>query len=119
MLEKRGRGWRGLDYRAGEEGAGIMFLAWRCLYAEVVKARLEDKRLDLENAYKRTIQMTIGRLQAQGVKWYRWYSKTRYIQKSKRKKFPRRYRNRILITTTAEAEFVVNDVLLREYERIK
>ena len=43
----------------GEEGAGMMFLAWRCLYAEVVKARLEYKRLDLENAYKRAIQMTI------------------------------------------------------------
>jgi len=74
----------------GEESAGMMFLAWRCLYAEVVKARLEDKRLDLENAYRRTIQMTISRLKAQGVKWYRWYSKTRYIQLQKKETVPQK-----------------------------
>ena len=96
-----------------------MFLAWRCLYAEVVKARLEDKRLDLENAYRRTIQMTISRLKAQGVKWYRWYSKTRYIQLQKRKPFPRRYRKRILMTTTGTAEFTINEELLKEYDRVK
>jgi len=103
----------------GEEGAGMMFLAWRCLYAEVVKARLEDKRLDLENAYKRTIQMTISRLKAQGVKWYRWYSKTRYIQLQKRKPFPKRYRTRILIKTTRTAEFTINEELLKEYDKVK
>eukprot|EP00966_Prymnesium_polylepis_P132463 3062445-Prymnesium_polylepis.2 len=41
------------------EGAGIMFIAWRCLYAEVVGSRIENRRLRLETAYARMIRMVV------------------------------------------------------------
>ena len=96
-----------------------MFLAWRCLYAEVVKSRIEDKRLSLDEAYKRMVAMTINRLKAQGVKWHRWYSRIRYIQPDKRKVFPKRYRKRKLMRTTATATYTINQKLLDEYDKIK
>ena len=33
------------------DAAGVLFIAWRCLYAEVVAARLESRSLRLEAAY--------------------------------------------------------------------
>ena len=102
-----------------KEGAGILFLAWRCLYAETVRARLSGEQLKLKHAYARTILMTISRLKAQGQKWHRWYSRIRGISTLKVKKFPKRYRKRRLMTTTASAEYKINDILLREYNRVK
>ena len=61
---------------ADNETAGIIFLAWRCLYAAVTKARVDDKPLNMEAAYARLILLIISRLKAQGQKWYRWYSRT-------------------------------------------
>jgi hypothetical protein len=98
----------------GEEQAGIMFLAWRCLYAEVVGARLDDRRMRLAQAYKRMVYMLISRLRANGEKWYRWYSRTRYLQRKKVKHFPKRYRKRVLITTEKDATFRINRTLLNE-----
>ena len=61
------------DRYADTEAAGVLFLAWRCLYAETVHARKEDKELNFKHAYARLILMIISRLKAQGQKWYRWY----------------------------------------------
>jgi len=101
------------------EEAGILFIAWRCLYAQVVNARLETTTLKLASAYARTIRLVISRLKANGTKWYRWYSRTRHIQTPKVKLFPLRYRKRKLIKTTSTAEFTINPRLIAEYERIK
>ena len=46
------------------EHSGMLFIAWRCLYAAVVGSRVDDKPLDLEYAYYRTLQMTITRVTA-------------------------------------------------------
>ena len=101
------------------EGAGILFLAWRCLYAETVRARINGEQLKLKHAYARVVLMSISRLKAQGQKWYRWYSRTRGISEHKVKTFPRRYRKRCLMTTTATAEYEISDALLREYDSVK
>ena len=37
------------------EGAGILFLAWRCLYAETVRARINNEHLKLKHAYARVV----------------------------------------------------------------
>ena len=37
--------------------SGILFLAWRCLYAERVRGRVENVTPDLKTAYKRVIMM--------------------------------------------------------------
>ena len=102
-----------------EEEAGILFLAWRCLYAEVVTARIEDKDLNLKHAYARLVGLIICRLKASGQKWYRWYSRTRGIRTKKVKQFPKRYRIRKLIKTTATATYTINKELFREFDRIK
>ena len=52
----------------GPEQSGLMFIAWRCLYAEVVRSRVDERPLDLTAAYKRTMQVTITRLKAYGEK---------------------------------------------------
>ena len=100
-----------------EEEAGILFLSWRCLYAEVVAARLDDRDLNLKHAYARLIGLIISRLKASGRKWYRWYSRTRGHKKVKQ--FPQRYRKRKLITTTATASYAINKELYKEFDRIK
>ena len=71
------------------------------------------------SSYARVVLMSIARLKAQGQKWYRWYSRTRRISEEKVKKFPRRYRKRRLMTTTATAEYEISEVLLREYDSVK
>ena len=122
----RGRGarfWVGGEITphtyAGVEASGIIFLAWRCLYAETVRARKENSHLRLKSTYARLVLMTISRLKAQGEKWYRWYSRTKGISQHKVKRFPVRYRNRRLITTQGDASFKINTDLLREYEQVK
>ena len=101
------------------EGAGILFLAWRCLYAETIRARANNEHLKLKHAYARVVLMAISRLKAQGQKWYRWYSRTRGISELKVKEFPKRYRKRRLMTTTAKAEYEISSVLLQEHDRVK
>ena len=44
--------------------AGLMFIAWRCLYAAVVSSRVDGTPLLLEKAFSRTLQKTISRLKA-------------------------------------------------------
>ena len=58
--------------------AGMWFLAWRCLYAEIVRSRVEALALDLDKALKRYVAMIIGRLRAYGAKWRRWVDKSRH-----------------------------------------
>ena len=100
-------------------GAGILQLAWRCLYAEVVRARIDDKNLNFRKTYKRTIIILISRVKAYGFKWYRWFSRTRNIRASKVKHIPLKYRNRILIKTQADGSWSINQILLDEYEKNK
>ena len=100
-----------------EAQAGILFLAWRCLYAEVVAARIDDKDLNLKHAYARLVGLTISRLKASGQKWYRWYSRTRGHKKVKQ--FPQKLRKRKLINTTATAQYSINKELYKEFDRIK
>jgi hypothetical protein len=95
---------------AGQDQAGILMIAWRCLYAEVVKARLEGGNLNFDNAYRRVIEMTISRLQAYGTKWRRWYMSIR--KTSKAQPFPEKHRTRILMKFEADAKHEVSDKLL-------
>ena len=58
-----------------QEEAGILFLAWRCLYAETVRSHVEKKALRLLTARKRLGGMLRARLQAYGSTWERWVIK--------------------------------------------
>ena len=81
----------------GREEAAIIFWAWRCLYAEVVAARVDNRELRPGTAYKNTVRMTYTRVKAYGAKWYRWYSRQRYKRDAKR--VPRKHREKKLIST--------------------
>jgi hypothetical protein len=95
---------------AGQDQAGMLMIAWRCLYAEVVKARLEGGNQNFDNAYRRVIEMTISRLQAHGTKWRRWYMSIR--KTSKAQPFPKKHRTRILMKFEADATYEVSSKLL-------
>ena len=60
---------------ADPEEAAMINWAWRALYAEVTRAHIDDKPLDINAAYARFVRLAHLRLQAYGYKWYRWYSR--------------------------------------------
>ena len=54
--------WR--EYKTCDsEMAAILALGWRCLYAEIIRCRVDQKwdDLDLQSALKRTIAMLVSR----------------------------------------------------------
>ena len=93
----------------GREEAAVIFWAWRCLYAEVVAARVDNRELRPETAYKNTVRMTYTRVKAYGAKWYRWYSRQRYKRDAKR--VPRKHREKKLISTDIDATYVIRRAL--------
>ena len=54
--------------------SGIMFLAWRCLYAEITRARIEKENPDMERALTRTGETCVTRLISYGAYWRKWSS---------------------------------------------
>ena len=99
-----------------KEEAAMIFWAWRNLYAEVTRARIEGKQLDPEAAYKNFVRMAFTRVVAYGAKWYRWFSRQRY--RARAKAIPIRFRERKLITSEATAEYSLAAPLQLEYKRL-
>ena len=107
------------NHVVGRAAAGMMFIAWRCAYAEIVGSRLDNRAQNWKGAYRRFVGMTISRLKAYGLKWYRWYSRIRRIQVEERKTIPIKYQKRILIESDKFGAYKIHPLLLREYEKIK
>ena len=81
--------------------AGIMFIAWRCLYAAIVHSRVDKTPLRLTSAYNRTLQMTITRLRAYGEFWRRWTKINHFT--GKKSVFPENKRKRVVIKMAADS----------------
>jgi len=91
------------------EGLGVIAIAWRCLYAEITKARKENRRLKLQTALKRTAGMLHARVTAYGEKWLKW---ARSIRKtSNPKDIPKKHQNYALIQTDPEGVYRVNEAI--------
>ena len=45
------------------------------LYAETVKARMDDKTLNLKRAIWTWARLALSRVKAYGNKWYKWYQR--------------------------------------------
>ena len=60
------------DKVVNEEQASIIVLAWRCLYAEIVKARVDGVGIRLQSARLRCIKMLQSRAEAYVRKWELW-----------------------------------------------
>ena len=91
--------------------AGIIAIAWRCLYAEITNSKIHDHPLNLERALLRTFQMIISRLRAYGLRWKRWSIKN--SNTSQKWIVPESYRDRGLIKQTFDGEFSLNKTLFR------
>ena len=72
------------DTRCREE-YDMIAMAWRSLYAETVKARMDDKTLNMKRAVWTWARLTLSRVKAYGNKWYKWYVGQRLWQQKKTK----------------------------------
>lgn len=100
-----------------QEQAGIMFIAWRALYAELVDAKKDKHRALIAHAYHRTIQLTISRLKAHGERWKDWCILNR--KTSKKSIIPLDKRDRKVITHTPEGTYTINQKLFDEHKLTK
>ena len=88
-------------------------MAWRTLYAQVVKARLDQKVLRLDIAYYNFTRLMISRVKAYGAKWRKWFLNQRLWQTTRTKNCPLRHRDHALITLTEEADYTLADGMYR------
>ena len=54
--------------KVDKEEAAMLFWAWRNLYAEVTRVRIEGKQLNLKTAYENFVRMSFTRVVAYGAK---------------------------------------------------
>ena len=94
------------------EEAGVMQIAWRCLYAQSVKAKLEGGYLNLEEAVYKTLRLTLARVIAHGNKWRNWYR--RQAGHVTPKTFPEKHQEKTLITFDDSARYTVLEKLKNE-----
>ena len=97
--------------------SGVLFLAWRCLYAAIQHSRLEGVALDLRKAYARLIDMIVSRLNAYGEKWKQWA--VRGAKKRKTHIIPRKHHDKILLECIETGDYWLSGALLAEHEKTK
>ena len=96
------------------EGAGILAIAWRCLYAETVGSRIDKRPPQWDKTLKRAISMIIGRVTAYGEKWRSWYLKQRY--RTKGKIIAEKYRKLKLISSDEHGTYEINKELMEFFQ---
>ena len=94
--------------------AGILFLAWRCLYAELVRGRVDNVTPDLNIAYTRVISMNISRLKAYGERWLRWARKNKNT--GNKSYIPERHQNKKSTSTRRRRQVRNQHDLLRRVQ---
>ena len=92
------------------EGAAILAIGWRCLYAAITKARVDGSRLRLDQAVKRAVAMVISRVRAYGERWSLWYRRIRHT--SNHKFVPEKHQKYKLTECTPMAEHTIAPALL-------
>ena len=103
----------------GKNHSGILFLAWRCLYAELVRGRVENVTPDLKTTYKRVIMMNISRLKYYGEKWLRWARKNTHTGNNSYNSYiPERHRDKQVLEQYAHGEYEINQIFYDEYARL-
>jgi hypothetical protein len=63
----------GLDEAVSREEFDMIAMAWRSLYAETVRARMDDATLNFKQAIWIWARLVLSRVKAYGAKWYKWY----------------------------------------------
>ena len=103
-------------HAVGKNQSGILFIAWRCLYAELVRGRVENVQPDLKAAYKRTIMMNISRLKYYGEKWLKWVRKNTHT--GNKSDIPERHQQKRVIRQDRHGKYEINQVFYDEYRRL-
>jgi hypothetical protein len=101
---------------ADAEEAAMINWAWRALYAEVTRAHIDDKPLDISAAYARFVRLAHLRVQAYGYKWYRWYSRQQFREYPK--VVPLKHRHKKLIESGPDAEYLIAPTLRAELRKV-
>ena len=99
-----------------DEASGIIFIAWRVLYAEIIHSRIEETRPSWKRAAKRGIGLLINRMTARGEYWRKWYKKIRNT--SKAQPFPRDHQKHTLISIDDSAHYTITPELQHIYDSI-
>ena len=97
------------------EAAALIALGWRCLYAEITRARINNEQINLKRALKRTFAMIISRTRAYGEKWLKWFRRTCHSSKSKL--IPKKHQKYKMIKISDTAEYTIAQELLDAHLR--
>jgi len=99
------------DECVGPQESGILFIAWRCLYAATVNARVENKAIRLDVALRRCLKDVVRRLTAYGEAWVHW-SATRTLTR-KMSLVPEKLRDKGVIRMSNSGEYTIHSALTR------
>ena len=99
-----------------KEGAAVLAIAWRCLYAETVRSRIQGSSPDWNKTLKRAVAMLIGRVTAYGEKWRLWYLKQRHHTRGKQ--IAKRFRKFKLIESDEYANYTISEQLLDFHKQL-
>ena len=92
---------------APEEVIGIFSIAWRCLYAELTKTRLENHTFSPKDAKRRAICMIHSRLTAYGKLCKNFSVERRYTGRKYR--LPKKLSKRTLIKVDTLGSYTLHD----------
>ena len=97
------------DRVVNKEQASIIDIAWRCLYAEIVRARVDNALVCLQSAKVRGIKMLQSRAEAYGRRWELWVIKQ--LGRKKIKTIPRKHQRYTIVKQRAYGSYTINPVL--------
>ena len=100
----------------GREYVGVIFIAFRCLYAAITESRLDAVPLDLAAAYDRTVSMVVSRLNAVGEKWKEW------VRRGERKRtphiIPKKHCEKCVMSSEPDGEYGLHPAILAVKQEI-
>ena len=87
----------------------IWFIGWRCLYAALTQARIDDTTLKLKPALQRATAMIISRLKAYGYGWRRWVETGQHITEPR--VIPKQHRDKKLIYQDEAGDYEIHGAI--------
>ena len=95
--------------------ATFLFLAWRCLYAEIQAERLDDRPASLDRALARFAALLISRLKAYGLRWKAWSEKNR--NSGHLWVIPERHRDKQVLKQDFDGSYTIHPKLFKFHEQ--
>ena len=99
----------------GPEAASVIFITWRVLYAEIVKARIEDKHLNILQVNRIIYSHLLCRLKAFGERWNHW--KAARTHTSLPSEIPREITKLMLIHIQNNAVYTIHTQIIQRQQK--